>query len=331
MDSEKPIPVADLCFSDGTVVILVENKMFRVHKSILAARSSVFRDMFEDQESENSTVGFVDRGSAYFTFLTTILGKLLPTAEPKTSEMDVVEGYPVVRLHHSADDFEVFLRAIFDSSTFMPWLSSPRPHAAVIAAIFRLSHMYKIRYLYLRAMEHLYAYRHVSARPWRFNKYWLPGYDNLNPQELLVIIKAVMDVGAVWLLPGAYYHAFVVGAHLLPCPANSGDESILHTLRVGSHNIMSQTAKMSSFLALSCTSARHKYLADLLEALSKGVVSPTHYHERWVDRGKSTLCDPCFQATLLAYDAAMLEFWEKLPQHFGLPSWADLNRMSENF
>jgi len=75
--------VEDLWFSSD-VVLRAEKSIFHVSKSILAARSSVFRDM----------VAF---------------------PQPPTGETEMIDGCPVVSLHDSAADVEVFLRAIFDS------------------------------------------------------------------------------------------------------------------------------------------------------------------------------------------------------------------------
>jgi hypothetical protein len=83
-DQESLHQVDGLWFSNDTLVIRAENSIFRVSKSILAARSSVFEAMFEFPQS--------------------------------TSDGDrMMDGSQVVRLHDSAAEVESFLRAIFDS------------------------------------------------------------------------------------------------------------------------------------------------------------------------------------------------------------------------
>ncbi|KAJ7257556.1 hypothetical protein B0H12DRAFT_1049457 [Mycena haematopus] len=366
MSPEKPIRIEDLWFSDGTVVILVENKMFRVHRTILAARSSVFRDMFEnslsnltDESDDEDVYGspavqLHDSDSATYleTFLGAIFGKSLSTMcsnvlrrdmveipqSTTDDDMDVVDGCLVVRLYESAADFEIFLRAIFDSSTFMPWPASA--DTAVIAGILRLSHKYNVGYLHHRALKHLTRYDLVSTYLWRRDLCSFPACNASTPRELLIIIKAITEVRAAWLLPAAYYDAFVAGAHLLPLTAIEGHESIVRTLVVGSHKIVSNTAQISAFTSVtagalctdarSCANVRGNYLANLLQALSNGVVSPIHYYSRSGYRANSALCDACFTASLPAYNAAMSTFWDELPAYFGLPSWAELNRMKQD-
>lgn len=74
--------VPELWFSDCGLVIQAENSLFRVSGSMLAVRSSFFRDML---------------------------------AFPQPANPDLVEGCPVVRLPDSAEDVTGFLTALFDS------------------------------------------------------------------------------------------------------------------------------------------------------------------------------------------------------------------------
>ncbi|KAJ7664761.1 hypothetical protein B0H17DRAFT_835030, partial [Mycena rosella] len=109
----------DLWFSSDSLVIRADEKIFRVTKSILSARSSVFRDM----------VAF---------------------PQPSSAEAELIEGSPVVCLSDSAANVEVFLRAILDSSYFMPRPAPVELH--VVLGILRLAHKYDVQYLYLRAL-----------------------------------------------------------------------------------------------------------------------------------------------------------------------------------
>jgi hypothetical protein len=74
----------DLWFFDGSLVIKTGQKVFRVYKAQLAARSTVFAAMTTLETPQNQGDEFID-------------------------------GVPVVVLHDAADDVHVFLRAIFDS------------------------------------------------------------------------------------------------------------------------------------------------------------------------------------------------------------------------
>ncbi|KAJ6458584.1 hypothetical protein C8R47DRAFT_1028533 [Mycena vitilis] len=71
---------SDFWFEDGTVVLRVENTLYRVYRGILASRSTVFRDTFSIPQPAE--------GGEY------------------------IEGCPVVRLHDKEKDFTVFLKAL---------------------------------------------------------------------------------------------------------------------------------------------------------------------------------------------------------------------------
>ncbi|KAJ6556392.1 hypothetical protein B0H19DRAFT_1152487 [Mycena capillaripes] len=72
---------------DGVVVLCAEECIFRVPKSILAARSPIFRAMLEFPQPADTAI--------------------------EADEM--IDGSPVVHIPDSATDVECFLRAIFDS------------------------------------------------------------------------------------------------------------------------------------------------------------------------------------------------------------------------
>lgn len=82
-DSNETTRTEDLWFHDGNLILRAENTIFRVYGGFLAARSSVFRDMFS-----------------------------FPPPEEGNAKMD---GCHMITLYDSAKDLAYFLRAIFDS------------------------------------------------------------------------------------------------------------------------------------------------------------------------------------------------------------------------
>jgi hypothetical protein len=75
-------------FSGGTVVIQAENTQFRIHWDILAARSSVFKDLFE---------------------------------LPQAAGEPMVEGCPLVVVQDSVEDWVILLEVLYYSR----YVSSP--------------------------------------------------------------------------------------------------------------------------------------------------------------------------------------------------------------
>ncbi|KAJ6568046.1 hypothetical protein DFH09DRAFT_918388, partial [Mycena vulgaris] len=113
-------------FSNDTLVIRAEKKIFRVSKSVLAARSSVFRD----------TVAF---------------------PQSMGGDPAPLQGSPVVTLHDAAPDVEAFLQATLDSRQVSAYFMPP-PTAVeldVVLWVLRLAHKYDVHYIYLRALQHL--------------------------------------------------------------------------------------------------------------------------------------------------------------------------------
>ncbi len=68
---------------DGSVVIQAEYTQFRVHRTLLARHSSVFRDMFS-------------------------------VPQPISSSERLIEGCPVVHLSDSKQDIEYMISALYD-------------------------------------------------------------------------------------------------------------------------------------------------------------------------------------------------------------------------
>lgn len=86
-------------FSDGSIVLVAHDTAFRVHKTFLARKSEVFRDMFALALPGTP----IDRDS------------LDVDGKPALVQGQQLDGCPVVCLHgDSPFDAENFLRAIYD-------------------------------------------------------------------------------------------------------------------------------------------------------------------------------------------------------------------------
>ncbi|KAJ7438798.1 hypothetical protein B0H11DRAFT_1752382 [Mycena galericulata] len=290
----------NLWFSNDTLVLQAEDMVFRVSESLLTTRSSVFRDM----------VAF-------------------PQGLNQPEQMD---GSPVVRLHDAATDVEVFLRAIFDSSYFMP------PPADVdladLLGILRLAHKYDVGYLFRRALDHL-----ATWYPYRLEDYYHSGTviyaDSNTTAAHLKVIKVATEVGALWILPVAYYRVCSMGvadildsggAHWEIYPRNSSGHvsSLTRHLLAGCSLCMGSSgfdapAQMPACVGCGCRLA------------SRGSLTRDHYcvgFLAWdgfwdIFTGRAD-CTPCITAGKEGYKTALVKFWDDLPRMFSLPSWSEL-------
>jgi len=86
----------DLYFEDGSVILSAKDTdgnfvYFRIHKSVLAKQSSIFKDMF---------------------------------SLPPPADMDVYDGLPLVQVHDNSKELKEFLQVMYDprwfTSTYVP-------------------------------------------------------------------------------------------------------------------------------------------------------------------------------------------------------------------
>jgi len=97
-------------FDDGNIVLVVCTDAFRVHKSVLARSSEIFRDLFTVAQ---------------------------PCSYP------FIEGCPIVHLSDHPDDVRHLLRALYDGKRFLLGRSEAVAFAEV-AALLGLGHKYQI-------------------------------------------------------------------------------------------------------------------------------------------------------------------------------------------
>ncbi|KAJ7048669.1 hypothetical protein C8F01DRAFT_48471 [Mycena amicta] len=250
------------------------------------------------------------------------------------------EGCPSITLTDDADDVEVFIRAIFDSNYFLP---HPAPFNRLpLLGILRLSHKYDVQDLFKRALKHLEAVfpielsrmasvypRYGSDRPWH--------------RELMTI-GALRCVGALWLLPAAFYLACQTITSL---PATREGETvamedIILCLRGRSRISVDHAALYSKFryddlgfdrctTKFRCRAARKDAADAYFEILLCGADSDIF--ATWgVDpesRVWSALAESMCKACVAKAQAELstAPTWRKLPGYFALPEWDELLAM----
>ena len=70
-------------YDDGSVVLQAEDTLFRVYRGILQSNASVFKDLFE---------------------------------LPQPDDAERYEGCPLITMHDTSEDMEVFLRTLHECS-----------------------------------------------------------------------------------------------------------------------------------------------------------------------------------------------------------------------
>ncbi|KAJ7464373.1 hypothetical protein FB451DRAFT_1263351 [Mycena latifolia] len=296
-----------LWFSPEVVVLRADTRIFRVFAAILKAQSSVFADMF--------------------TF-----------PQPASAEMETMDGFPVVKLHDDSEEVEVFLKAIFDSSFFMPFPANP--HFDHVVGILRLAHKYDVPYLRRRALEHLGVVFPTSLSEYDAD----PRTDgrtirNGDFPHMSTVIKVAAEVNALWLLPFAYYRlcnnpiASIMSGPWWTALGNKERTACY----LGYVAQIQYFPKAVGFLSASssettdcddwaeCNRALLSIASGNLAYLS--MTEPLETGLRLWQELEYGVCGSCLKAAQVHREADRQEFWNQLPQMFGLPGWEELQEM----
>ncbi|KAJ7922348.1 hypothetical protein B0H13DRAFT_1983516 [Mycena leptocephala] len=311
--------VQDLWFSDGSLVVRAENTIFRVSGAVLAARSSVFQDMLSFPQ---------------------------PGSSPGAEDIEGIEGIPIVEVHDMAAEVEPFLRAIFDSSFFMPPPSSP--NLSDILAILRLSHKYDIQYLHRRALDHLSRIYPTDLSQFLEHLNHLPeGFEALKPSAdaHLQVLRVLHEVHALFLLPAAYARASkCLPSRLFTAPSwTSLPEPIKTTLHLAhahqARHIIAIVHAVGGEPSSTCTAPTTcpleilSVVSALLEQVGQVDMEFNFFDVKdiflpsvWEDLG-APMCRGCMKQRADAVEGSMEAVWEGLPGNLGLPPWEELRTM----
>ncbi|KAJ6556450.1 hypothetical protein B0H19DRAFT_1152622 [Mycena capillaripes] len=312
--------VPELWFEDDNLILRAENSLFRVSKGILAARSSVFRDMLAFPRPRRSS---------------TVEVKIKREDEDEGTEdgdgEETMDGCPVVRLHDAAADVTYFLRAIFDSSFFEP--PPFKSSLPIITGILRLSHKYDVHYLRRRALLHL-----DTGFPTSLGLYEVTGLETFASDGLddsLLTIRCASEVGATWVLPTAFYFLCysdmrdILNAREWPLLSEVDRETVIVSYtkqRVACPPVLPflRIPFTEGCTSLDrCSDYKASYLVDVG---SWNISDPLGSYKEW-SPFESKICAYCLEKSEAYHRAARAQLWEELPSIYGLPPWDALEKM----
>ncbi|KAJ7436824.1 hypothetical protein FB451DRAFT_1152933 [Mycena latifolia] len=322
-------PVAELWFQDATFIFQAEQRLFRVYSGILAARSSVFRDM-------------------------------LAFPQPEASESDTMDGCPKIVLYDTAAEATVFFRAIFDSrcasllvfrppavltifSFFVPPFAPPLD---TLGGILRLSIKYDVPYLTQRCLRHLSDIYPTTLKDWDLLGYSRDIINFRAPPKVypvFQILELLKEIDAPWLVPAIMYlgcsnpiQRIVDGVEL------GGTWEMTPEKRTILIAYPEQAIAVESVLRFlkqrfpECQTPV-KCNAELLQ-LSQFVAenwSTCHFPlEIWEDHDwdqvAGDLCHECVGQCQKTHATARQEFWNRMPAIFGVTrGWDELQKLKD--
>ncbi|KAF7359026.1 BTB domain-containing protein [Mycena sanguinolenta] len=320
-----PTRVEELWFEDGGLVVQAEQSLFRVSRGILAARSSVFKDM-------------------------------LAFTQPPNAE--TIDGCPVVRLPDSAEDVKRFFRAIFDSSFFEPHPS--KVSFEDVLSIARLSHKYAVEYLLRRALTHL---SHDFPMTLSAFDEQGPNTSSTDFHEIridwidvhLAVVQLARKVDALWLLPVAFHQLVQTDEDgisvVLQCTEYDGHDAelsdddqilflkfslLLSRLEIDALDFLHSTDDNPQCTGgTGCSTARLRALVQGHKCIARGV-GPLRLSKGWRHGGDiwdgllQSCCATCFKRLEEAHGQARKDIWDQLPTLCELPPWPELEKMKSD-
>ncbi|KAF7364292.1 BTB domain-containing protein [Mycena sanguinolenta] len=253
-----------------------------------------------------------------------------PQSTPDADGMpdtETIEGSLVVCLHDDPGEVEAFLRAIFDSSYFMP--PPNEVDLSEVLGILRLAHKYDVGYLYKRAISHLETFFPIELAAVGQESTIL----NLHWDTELRSLAVLYEVGATWLLPGAYYSVVQNSLEDKPwdqCPTTR-KELILQLC------IRQRQATERLYHALTpvsncdpCNMSKFGFLKSRPHPNERLDQSPLH-EGTFLKKAIliQNLCLDCRAEAQTEYDAVRAQIWSELPTNCGLEGWDVLLKQRE--
>ncbi|KAF7292519.1 BTB domain-containing protein [Mycena kentingensis (nom. inval.)] len=296
--------VPSLWFEDGTLVVKAQTSLFKVHRSLLSARSSVFRDML---------------------------------AFPQHGVGETLDDCPLVELPDGGAAVEHLLRAIYDSAYFMP--HPEKIELAELLDILLLAHKYDVKYLFIQALKHLdavfYFPSYTSYQESR-HKLLVDGdvWDSefaFNVAPLAAVHAALVTVDARWLLPLVRYKlstAFVASIAETP----ELDVGLIRQLLLWRQELdLYRVMVIAPISDPEWTNWNGDEECDGSPGCSEARRRVIHTHIKyegirvldWTPKALRGLCAACRALCEQGVDAA----WHDLPVIFKVGSWGSLNVM----
>ncbi|KAF9557088.1 hypothetical protein CPC08DRAFT_736881 [Agrocybe pediades] len=283
-------------FSDGSVVIIIENTAFRVHQSLLARHSEVFNGMW---------------------------------GVPQPQQAEKYDGCPCVDLQDSVNDFVDVLRVIYDAFHFDKIKPDTSLSALItfIAGILRISTKYSMQALRNKCISIIQDKFPSTLRG--CDDVLARGIQYV-PSEIVRIIPLARETTVPKVLPWAFYLcAHISVDEILANSVLSWSDKAL--CLAGKERLWAMQKTMThSFLldfkqAPACTTGcqgrmpRNLKLADI-ESLR---INP-HPLEEYTDWKTLMICVKCQAMAEAQHREGREKVWQALPTLFHLGTWDEI-------
>ncbi|KAJ7467120.1 hypothetical protein FB451DRAFT_1340546 [Mycena latifolia] len=296
---------ADFWFHDGSIVLLVGARMFRVHQTVLATHSEVFAGLFIVPQP--------------------------PSGTGTTAE--TIEGCHVVQLHDNQDDFTDMLKGIYHPSHFdtLPEDAELGTLLTWVSGMLRLSTKYMVVSLRARCIALL-----QKRFPASFGDYEAmaadPARKHYKSDDVMRAVRLAQECRVPALLPYAYYAVARMGLARIAADT-AGDVSWREkaVCLVGRERMRwAQMSLSHSFLfafqpAPRCTTPTCPLgRGPQKEWRSVEAARAPHPLRRFTRWAEMNVCGECVAHAQAQHEAGRAEVWTHLPVIFELAPWDEL-------
>ncbi|KAF8956215.1 hypothetical protein BDZ97DRAFT_1708376 [Flammula alnicola] len=313
--ASDPQRVPELWFQDADVVFRAGQKLFRVHRSILSARSPIFNDMFS-----------------------------VPQPATETQSRTIKDDCTYIYLPDDEMDVYYFFLAIFDASFFEGPPSIPP--VDVLIGILRLSDKFEIAFLKRRAISHLNAlFPTERSAMLESSKTLHPKFalrDDQTNLMMLEIMALAYTIDTRWIIPGTFLLCVRIPLRILFQHASwkkltkTFQDSYLVSREAYMEKWESSGQWIASIPTVSCVTpsrCRNKQRPWVKRALTLGpfALSPLANDGPLWDLYSAHFCQECLSQSKSEANAVANANWDGYPGILGLPSWDVLRQEKAAF
>ncbi|KAF9527288.1 hypothetical protein CPB83DRAFT_768595 [Crepidotus variabilis] len=295
-----PTRSSDFWFSDGSVVLEAESTRFRVHSSMLALHSTVFKGMLQHLK----------------------IGK---------AHHKMIDGCPFIPLDDSEEEVTYMLSALYEKN--------PRPRPApfsLFAALLRLGIKYDVKCLRNEAIDILESALPTTLEKYQKLNTKTNGIIDYSSNVLMDVIDLVTETSVLSCLPAAYLilsediDSIMYGATREDDTAVVLDEGAKNAIICGRNKLLKDAPfKAFSWVKGSGSACGQKRacmaaLHDAMEDLWRNQVQQLTCFETFKKSLLSRFCATCQAEYGKTHRDEQRKMWNDLPTYFGWTSWKDL-------
>ncbi|KAF8989949.1 hypothetical protein BDQ17DRAFT_1474250 [Cyathus striatus] len=298
-------------FPDGSVVLQVQNTLFRVHRTILCSYSEVFSGMFDIPQPE------------------------------------VIEQYddcPLIHLQDELSDFEAFMNVLYDAL----WLDHAESNLtytiSFLMSILKISNKYGCHKIRKKAITMLK--QHIPTDISQYEK--IHECKKLPPTILIRLLSVAREINVRIFMPCTYLilatrsPSHIIGLmRKLPGNVTVAWEDAAICLAGRTTLLLAQFNDVFKFAVNYQPSPGCEYLAGGGYRVSRPcrplmmradqLLAKLNGYTKWHDSWGETLCGPCKAHAKEIFYEGQRKYWNMIPQAFELGSWENLKREAQNF